>query len=170
MKYKMSHSLRDYSDNVVYDLLNFLNLKMDSVKDVETWYSDLNYPNETKLYSLFDENQYLFFGSGYDNISLMRLDNNKLLIIGYFSDEYRTYFGFALHNNADKFDVIIDKDKKTIKLNNDKEETISYPSISDFYLKRLPDEFRIINLKPISLEQLFEKGQSSKEKIKSKKL
>lgn len=170
MKYEMSNKWWEYTDNVIYDLLNFLNLKMDSDKDAEIWYSDLDYPDTTKLGSLFDEDQSLFFCNCDVNISLVRLDNNKLLIIGSSSYEHRTYFVFALHNNADKFNIIINKCKKSVELNNDKGEIFSYQSIYDNSLKRLPNKFRIINLKSVSLEQLFERGQSSKEKVKSNTL
>ena len=157
-------------DEVIFDLLNFLNQFKESNKYEETWYSTLEYGENTDLYSLFDKEQKVSFGMDHDYFCFLALDNNKLLLISFLSDEYRTYFGFRLHANADNFEVEVKEDNngiKTIIFTDGINREFLYENVA-YLSDNLPvgkNKFTDL-VKPISFEQLVERG--NKEPVKSK--
>jgi len=57
---------------VIFDLLRFLNREIDSNRNIESYYSDLDYPMTSSINSLFDENQGISFCNSDSEISLRK--------------------------------------------------------------------------------------------------
>jgi hypothetical protein len=155
-------------DEVIFDLLNFLNQFMDSNKYEETWYSILEYGDETYLSSLFDKDQKVCFGMDHDYLNFMVLDNNKLLLISCLPDEYRTYFGYKLNANADNFEVEVKEDNngiKTIIITDGTNREFLYENVA-YLSNNLPvGKNKLVDLvRPISFEQLLERGNETEVK------
>ena len=171
---ELSRNVTEYLYEVVFDVLYFLNEKMDSNKEEETWYSDLEYPRRTSLGSLYDDDQYLwFYGLGQD-VHIHLLDNNKLLLIYEENndDGLRTFFDFSLISNASDYVLRTIKEKSgklTFELNDKKGNMLRFPESDSYYPKEFPEEERVIGLiRPISFKQLYKRGHINKEKEKVK--
>ena len=149
----------DYKDEVIYDLLFFVKEKINSDEDIATWYTDIDNDEDSKLDSLFDKDQSIFFYNKYGNLSIRKLENNKLLTITSTKDIYRTYYVMDLYSDADKFKINVDIDNGSVDLMNNKKQVYSYLLTSKESLENLPDNLKISDLKPVSLEQLFERGK-----------
>ncbi len=162
----ISNNWWDYIDVVTYTLLSFLNNKLDSLEEVDSTYVDFSYV--TRINSLFDEDQRIMFYNGTFNY-FMRLENNKLLIISYeYDDDNRRYhYLFKLLAGADKFNINIDKDKRLIELTN-KKQKFSYSEVSQENLVSAPEKLNLKKLRPVSFEQLLERGQISSNNIGNK--
>ena len=61
--------------------------------------------------------------------------------------------------NASNYKIDVDKNKKTLKLNNGKEQIVFY-SITNASSRILPKIFGVGGLKPVNIEQLFEKAEN----------
>ena len=166
MKYNISVNNADYKDEVIFDLLRFLNEKIDSKKNIESSYSDLDYPMTSSINSLFDENQGISFCNFDSDISLRKIENNKLLIIISSLDEIRSFYGFTLLDNANKFTISVNKQEKKIELSDGDKTSFTYSTILDSSLIELPNEIRIEKLPEVSFSQLIERGCNNKQLIK----
>ena len=118
---------QDFNDKVVFDLLNFLDLKIDSTKELETWFSSLPYGRRTELDKLFDSDSCLLFSYVAENVCLVNVEEKKLLKIAYTLPIYygldQTSFTFALFDNVKDFIIQFQKEKNgdvSIKLSNNK--------------------------------------------------
>ena len=166
MKYNISINNNDYNDEVIFDLLRFLNKEIDSNRSIKSYYSDLDYPMTSSINLLFDENQVISFCNFDSDISLRKIENNKLLIIIYSLDEHRTFYGFTLLNNANKFTISVNKQEKKIELSDGDKTSFTYSTILDSSLIELPNEIRIEKLPEVSFSQLIERGCNNKKLIK----
>ena len=72
MKYNISVNNNDYKDEVIFDLLRFLNKEIDSNRSIKSYYSDLDYPMTSSIDLLFDENQGISFCNFDSEISLKK--------------------------------------------------------------------------------------------------
>ena len=157
----------DCKDTVIFDVLNFIRTCGNSEEAIETWYSDLEYPETTELYSLFDINQDAKVYLLGNTLHFYILENNKVLLI---SEEQpndknhmRAFFGMGMYSNADKCYFSFKNDGNgsvTCRLSNDLELNnplsknvmkTSFEVLSDkIYLKDLVD--------PVTFDQLYERG------------
>ena len=179
-KKEISKYGREYLDNVVFDLIYFLNEKMDSEEDKETWYSELNYPGLTFLGKLYDEDQVIWFSGARCDAQINLLDNNKLLLINSEGPDYDfnlgTYFGFALLSNASNYVLKTTKNEKneiTFELDDRNGNVFKYSECCSYYPKKFPKKTPITELlRPISFEQIYERGhiESEKKEEKQRKL
>ena len=166
MKYNISVNNDDYNDEVIFDLLRFLNEKLYSKRNIESFCSDLDYPMTSSIDLLFDKNQSISFCNLEYDISLKRIENNKLLVIVSSSDEIRSFYGFTLLDNAKKFTISVNKQEKIIELSDGHTTSFSYSSILDSSLIELPNEIKIEKLQEVPLSQLIERGCNNKKLIK----
>lgn len=182
MRYDIPNDSRNYKDEAIYDLIWYLNKNIDKEKDLGYSYTDLYQFDTTKLFTLFEDNQYFsteaqIYNNGKSYIyDYILLENNKLLIIETESPETnieRTSLFYFLITNADKYIIETSRDqsgkinieikdqegKKLHKFNETQyKETLEIP------VKKRFNEI----LKPVSLEKLIEKGM--KKKIKLRKM
>lgn len=166
MKINMDKNLNNYTDEVVYDLINFLNQKMDSDKPFESWYSALeprygcSWMPTTKIGDLYENGQRIWYvGDGID-IDLVVLDNNKVLVIDTDnSDDYRIYFSFRLYSDADQYTIrAYEEDGKT-NIEIEGKGEVSIHKDVETNLEISPDKKRIVDLvRPISFDQIIVKG------------
>ena len=79
IKKELNANVTEYLDEVVFDLLNFLNIKMDSEKEFETWYSDIEYPHVTFMGNLYDEDQSIWLYGRDFGTEIFLLDSSLML-------------------------------------------------------------------------------------------
>ena len=164
----------DFKDKVVYDLINFINLKGDSDKDLEMWRSTWDIDGETFLYQLFDDSECLRFYKYAEENCFVNIGNKKLLRISAVSAMfnhrdinhrfYPVYYNFALYNNISDIKVLYEQNG-SIEITNGNNSLLFNPIDS---LNRTKEDFvtnEIMKLiKPVSLEELIEKGKKGRRK------
>lgn len=158
MKYTIG-DIEEYKDEVVYDLLFFLQKNINSKEDVNTWYTDIDNQKLTSLNELFDKEQSLYFNNHFGSLSIRKLENNKLLTIVSTTDKFRTYYVFDLYDNADKFNIKVNKIDGQIEINNGNKKEFTYALTSNNSLKKLQDKYEIKDLSTASLDQIFERSK-----------
>ena len=159
----MEKDYREYKDEVVFDLLNFLDQYGNSEDKKDTWYSEIPHGSSTHLYDLFDKDQVISFSGVIFSIT----DRNKLLMITSYADEFRTFFGFNLEKNANtfKFKYLTKKDgTKILRLTNDNGINIDLLALNEKNKKMKKGVYLKDLVKPVSFEQLYERGIKPKTK------
>ncbi len=156
-----------YHDDVVAILLNFLSTKMNSENEIDHSCAYLDYPGKTVLGSLYDCNQVISLSMGREDVDLLLLDNNKLLSICTenpdYEDNLKTYFSFYMYTSTSDLVLRVTKDDNgmmNITIANDRGVVVK----CSCYKCSIP-ETAIGNetpltqlLRPVSLEQLYERG------------
>ena len=167
MKKELSMSGKDYTDSVAFQLLHFLNDKIDSPEEDKHGYSDLEYPNQTQIHSFWDDSQAIGINGrewGYGEI--VWLDNNQLLIVidslPIWDMDNNSYFNFSLLPNADK--IILKKEKNSqdediIELCNGEETVFIFDSVYEDEAECLPNNKKVVSLiEPTSFDQILDRG------------
>ena len=165
MKTELSMYLTDYTDSVAFELLHFLNDKMESPEEERNSYAVLNYPNRTNIYSFWDDSQSICINGVWGHSEIIWLDNDQLLIViaslPIWDDDNR-YFDFKLLPNAEN--IILKKKKKKqgkddVELCIGKETLFTFESVSERDVAKLQNNMKITSLlTPTSFEQILEKG------------
>ncbi len=158
---------RGQKDVIADSLIEFLNNKIDSEKDVENGYASDSLDNDINLYELFDEDQMLTAIDTCDtkaafttrSLSVL-LENNKLLVIQYGDYLDEMDYAFMLFKDGGDFTVETKKegsfnyfylrDKKGISV------TQTYYT-SDYF--NVPKTKVNKLLKPVSLEQIIQRSE-----------
>ena len=171
----------EFKDKVVYDLINFINLKVNSDKDLEMWHSTWESSEESYLNQLFDDSECLRFYKYAENNIFVNIGNKKLLRISSVSPMYNhidrihgfipIYYNFALYNNISNIKVLlkenhyIDEENQSIEILNENDSLLFNPING---LNRTKEDFitdDIMKLiKPVNLEELMEKGKKKRVK------
>ena len=158
---------RRQKDIIVESLIEFLSNKIDSEKDVENGYASDTIGNDTNLYGLFDEDQMITAidtpetKAAFTSRSLsVLLENNKLLVIQYgdYLDEMN--YAFMLFKNGGDFTVETKKEGSFnyIYLRDKKGQNVTQTFYTSDYFNVPKTKVNKL-LKPVSLEQIFERSE-----------
>ena len=170
---ELSKYTSDYQNSVVMGLLEFLNDKMDSEKTYEWAHEESEHIEHATLDCMSKNDESICFydrKTGYAT-SLLLLDNNKLLLFSDSEEDDYLMFThyFKLFSDASDFTVRVEEnDDKTSSIKFYKHGfKLEYPSVDHLNVK-LEDNTPIINyLKPVSFDELCERGITDKPKVKS---
>ena len=170
---ELSKYCRDYKNDAVMGLLEFLNENIDSEETYVRGYEVTNHIDHATLGCMSNSDESIYFydiNEGYAT-SILLLNNNKLLILtdSEESDDLTFTHFFRLYADASDFTVRIEKkDDKTCSIKFCKHGfKLEYPKVK-YLNKELEDNTSIINyLKTVSFDELCERGLTDKPKVKS---